>query len=317
MADPASDTSPPLPDDTATVASRKDGNSLISASRNLWLKLGRFGRQPRSHQNCTPLTANAFKKMMIETICERALTGETYEADRDNWQPMPFAQWQQMYLKSYCVFMINDQRVSLTLFMRHWEHIVGQSLMFDPDNFMNDLNTFINDYGWFVESFTMPDQSVTVTFCRFNGGVMIRQLPSALYYFAAAWNKADIYKNGLLPTTSFDSSIRRRVAEYDVLFKTFNLPHIRSIAKNMYESAVNYSDSDDVSTNILRLIGHLPIIVVKINPQKIAENVWSKKSPVYDEDKESGIMLSYTYLPQAAFETVVHEDPIPNVLGKM
>ncbi|MEI7610667.1 MAG: hypothetical protein WCJ64_25070, partial [Rhodospirillaceae bacterium] len=211
----------------------------------------------------------------------------------------------------------NDECLNLTLFMRHWEHIVHQSVMFDPDNFQNDLNTIVTEFGWFVESFTMPDQSITVTFRRFNSPVMIRQPPAALYYFAASWNKSDILKNGLLPTTSIDSAAGRRVADYDVMFKAFNLVHIRSIAKDMYESAVGYSDSDDVSTNILRLIGYMPIIVFKVNSQKIAANVWSKKTPIFDEDKESGILLSYTYLPPAAFETVMHEDPIPDVFEQL
>ncbi len=290
---------------------------LLAASRTLFSKIGGTVAPPRSRENCAPLSGGALKKALTELICERALTGDAYEADRNNWQPMSFAQWQHMYLKSYCVFTFNDDLMNLTLFMRHWEHIVHQSLMFDPDNFLNDLNTLINEFGWFVESFTMPDQSVTATFRRFNSKVMIRQPPASLYYFAASWNKGDILRNGLLPTTSVDSSIGRRVADYDVLFKAFNLVHIRSIAKDMYDSAVNYSDSNDVSTNILRLIGYMPIIVFKVNSQKVAPNVWSKKSPIYDEDKESGILLSYTYLPVAAFETVMHEDPIPDVLGQM
>ena len=292
-------------------------NPLVAAARNLCSKLGREGWTSRPNENCIPVSGAALKKALTEIICERALTDEAYEHDRDNWQPMTFSQWQQMYLKSYCVFIFNDECLHLTLFMRHWEHIVHQSVMFDPDNFQNDLNAIVTEFGWFVESFTMPDQSITVTFRRFNSGVMIRQLPAALYYFAASWNKNDILKNGLLPTTSVDSAAGRRVADYDVMFKAFNLVHIRSIAKDMYESAVGYSDSDDVSTNILRLIGYMPIIVFKVNSQKIAANVWSKKTPVFDEDKESGILLSYTYLPPAAFETVMHEDPIPDVFEQL
>ncbi len=292
-------------------------NPLVAASRTLCAKLGLAGAPPRPRENCTPLTGAALKKALTELICERALVESAYEHDRDNWQPMTFLQWQQMYLKSYCAFTFDDERLNLTLFMRHWEHIVHQSVMFDPDNFQNDLNTIVNEYGWFVESFTMPDQSITVTFRRYNSRVMIRQPPPSLYYFAASWNKNDILKNGLLPTTSVDSSVGRRMADYDVMFKAFNLVHIRSIAKDMYESAVGYSDSDDVSTNILRLIGYMPIIVFKVNPLKIEANVWSRKAPVFDEDKESGILLSYTYLPAVAFETVMHEDPIPDVFGQM
>jgi len=292
-------------------------NPLVVASRNLCSKLGLKGWTSRPNENCVPVSGAALKKALTEIICERALTDEAYEHDRDNWQPMTFSQWQQMYLKSYCVFVFNDECVNLTLFMRHWEHIVHQSVMFDPDNFQNDLNTIVTEFGWFVESFTMPDQSITVTFRRFNSRVMIRQLPTALYYFAASWNKNDILKNGLLPTTSVDSAAGRRVADYDVMFKAFNLVHIRSIAKDMYESAVGYSDSDDVSTNILRLIGYMPIIVFKVNSQKISANVWSRKAPIFDEDKESGILLSYTYLPPAAFETVMHEDPIPDVFEQL
>ena len=270
----------------------------------------------RSRENCTPLSGNALKKALADIICDQSLTSDAYEADRDNWQPMTFSQWQRMYLKSYCVFSYNDEVMNLTLFMRHWEQLVQQSVMFDPDNFMNSLNVIVNDYGWFVETFTMPDQSITVTFRRFNSDVMIRQPPASLYYFAAAWNKADILKNGLLPTTSVETSIGRRVAEYDVLFKKFNLEHIRSIAKNMYESAVDGSDSNDISTNILRLIGYMPIIVFKVNTRVVSENSWSRKETVYDEDAESGIMLSYTYLPATAFEAAMHEDPIPDILGQ-
>ena len=293
------------------------GNPLVAASRSLCSKFGLPLAPPAARENCSPLSGAALKKTLTEIICERALTDEAYENDKNNWQPMPFSQWQAMYLKSYCVFSTNEDRVNLTMFMRHWEHVVHQSLMFDPDNFQNDLNTLVNEHGWFVESFSMPDQSVTVTFRRFNSRTMIRQAPPALYYFAAAWNKNDILKNGLLPTTSVDAAAGRRFADYDVLFKAFNLVHIRSIAKDMYESAVGYSDSEDVSTNILRLIGYMPIIVFKINPQKIAANVWSKKAPVFDEDKDSGILLSYTYLPAVAFETIMHEDPIPDVFGQL
>ncbi len=292
-------------------------NPLVTASRSLCSKLGLIPGPNRPRENCAPLHGAALKKALTELICERALTQESYENDKNNWQPMTFAQWQHMYLKSYCVFSFNDHRLNLTLFMRHWEQVVQQSLMFDPDNFQNELNFIINEFGWFVESFTMPDQSVTVTFRHFNSQMMIRQPPGSLYYFAAAWNKNDILKNGLLPTTSVDSSIGRRVADYDVMFKAFNLVHIRSIAKDMYESAVGYSDSEDVSTNILRLIGYMPIIVFRINTQKISENVWSRRMPVFDEDKDSGILLSYTYLPVPAFEQVMHEDPIPDILGQL
>ena len=293
------------------------GHPLVAASQALCSRLRLATAAPRPRENCAPLTGTALKKALSELICERALIEDAYEHDRNNWQPMTFLQWQQMYMKSYCVFIFNDERMNLTLFMRHWEHIVHQSVMFDPDNFQNDLNTIVNDYGWFVEGFTMPDQSITVTFRRYNSRIMIRQPPLSLYYFAASWNKNDILKNGLLPTTSVDSVAGRRMADYDVMFKAFNLVHIRSIAKDMYDSAVGESDSGDVSTNILRLIGYMPIIVFKINTQKIAANVWSKKPPIFDEDRESGILLSYTYLPPTAFETVMHEDPVPDVFGQM
>ena len=309
--DRTDDSAPPAP----TPAPTKQ-NRLIAASRGLFARLGLTGRSSQPRESCTPLPPNALKKILTGMICQEALTPEAYEFDKDNWQPMSFSQWQAMYLKSYCNFVNNGNRLSLTLFMRHWEVLVRQSVMFDPDNFMNSLNTIVNEYGWFVESFTMPDQSVTVIFHRYNGDVMLRQQPHSLYYFAPAWNKDDLIKNGLLPNASVDAPAGRRVAEYDVLFKSYNLVYIRSIAKAMYESSVSYSDSDDVSTNILRLLGHLPIIVFKLNPLKIADHVWSRKAPIYDEDKESGILISYTYLPPDAFEAVMHDDPIPDLLNR-
>ena len=316
QADQTLHTSPRFLKGVAGVLGLTERNPLVVASRTLWSKLGQAAARRPPQKNCTPLSGPALKKALTELICEQALNEDAYEHDRDNWQPMTFSQWQQMYLKSYCIFSLSDGNINLTMFMRHWEHITHQSVMFDPDNFLNSLNTILNEYGWFVESFTMPDQSITVSFRRFNSSIMIRQPPPSLYYFAPSWNKNDILKNGLLPTTSVYSSIGRRVADYDVLFKAFNLVHIRSIAKEMYDSAVGGSDSGDVSTNILRLIGYMPITVFKINPLKIQENVWSKKAPVFDEDKESGILLSYTYLPMSSFETIMHEDPVPDIFGQ-
>ncbi|MEI8393170.1 MAG: hypothetical protein WCF85_00440 [Rhodospirillaceae bacterium] len=290
---------------------------LVTVSQGLRTVFGFNKRLSHPRENCRPLEGRDLKQILVDLISQRALINEAYEADRDNWQPMSFVQWQQMYQKSYCNFTYNDERLNLTMFMRHWEAVVGQSLMFDHENFLNELNTIVNEYGWFVESFTMPDQSVTVFFRRFNSDKMVREPPASLYYFAASWNKADIMKKGLLPATSVEPGVGRRVAEYDVLFKTFNLEHIRLIAKNMFDSSVSYSDSDDVSTNILRLIGFMPIIVFKVNTSKIAENVWSKREPIFDEDRENGILLSYTYLPAPAFETVMHEDSIPDIVGHM
>ncbi|MEI7609582.1 MAG: hypothetical protein WCJ64_19555, partial [Rhodospirillaceae bacterium] len=97
-------------------------NPLVVASRNLCSKLGLESWTSRPNENCIPGSGAALKKALIEIICERALTDEAYEHDRDNWQPMTFSQWQQMYLKSYCVFIFNDECLNLTLFMRHWEH---------------------------------------------------------------------------------------------------------------------------------------------------------------------------------------------------
>jgi hypothetical protein len=59
----------------------------------------------------------------------------------------------------------------------------------------------------------------------------------------------------------------------------------------------------------------MPIIVFRVNTTNIAANVWSRKEPVYDEDKDSGLFLSYTYIPPAALEAIVHEDDIPNLFG--
>lgn len=314
MADPVPPPSPRVPGGEAGASARIQGNPLLAALRRLGGKIGLNSQTPSSEEIRTPLAGQTLKRMLTDLICEKALTAEAYEADKDKWQPMTLQKWQSMYLKSYCIFNFNGGRVSLTLFMRHWEHVVGQSIMFDHENFQNSLNGIVNEWGWFVESFTMPDQNVTVTFHRYNSNVLVRKAPSSLYYFSAAWNKEDILKNGLLPTASANRAIGRRVAEYDVLFKSFNLVHIRSIAKDMYEAAVEHSNSEDVSTNILRLIGYMPIIVFKVNTTKIKEHVWARQSPVYDEDKENGILLSYTYLPPAAFEMIMHEDSIPSIL---
>ncbi len=316
MADPPPDTGDHSLGSVNRASATKEPLSLLAASKALWAKFRKPG-EAQIREISTPLSSQALKASLTEIVCKQILTHEAYEADKDNWAPKTFAQWQTMYLKSYCTFNYTDQRLNATLFMRHWEYMVSQSMMFDPDHFQDGLNAMVNEFGWFVESFTMPDQTVTVSFRRFNGTVMVRHPPQALYYFAAAWNKADILKNGLLPTTIVDPTIGRRVAEYDVLFKTFNLDQIRAIAQNMYDMAVGSSNSDDVSTNILRLIGHMPIIVFRINPINVAEHVWTKKNPVYDEDKETGILLSYTYLPAPVFETVMHEDQIPDILGRM
>lgn len=274
--------------------------------------LGNSGKTVR--QRTTPLSGDAFKDILTDMVRDVVLTTEAYDADKDNWQPMSFEKWRAMYLKSYCTFSITSCTLRATFLMRHWEYIVNQSLMFDQDNFLNSLNAMANDYGWLVEGFTPPDQMVSITFYKFRSDTMVRQPPSFIYYFSAAWNKSRILKCGLLPTTSIVAPGGRRVAEYDIMFKSYNLEAITAMARNMFESAIHYSDSNDGTTNFMKLIGFMPITVFRVNTSIIAECAHPHPPPVYDEDAENGTIMSYTSLPAAAFDKIMHEDNLPEAL---
>jgi hypothetical protein len=289
-------------------------SSPISAlTRWIGAPLGLGSRTTAKKENKIPLKVESLKKILTEVILEQALTAEAYEVDKDNWQPMSFPEWRRMYMKGYCKFSMDARKISVTLLMRHWEIIARQSIMFDPDNFLNALNVIVNEYGWYVDHFSMPNENVTVVFRRFQGDFIVRHPPKHLYYFSAAWNKADILKSGIISSAVFDQSSGQRIADYDILFKTFNLEYIQGIARQMYDEAVNNSDSNDVSTNILRMIGFMPIIIFRVDTHKIEHHSWSRKSPIYDEDKESGIYVSYTFIPIEALDSIVHEDAIPNI----
>lgn len=288
-------------------------SSIAKLIRGIGAPLGLGQRTAAKKENKTPLKVEAFKKAMMELILERALTAEAYESDKDNWQPMTFSEWRRMYINGYCKVVMDARKMALTLLMRHWEVIANQSIMFDPDNFLNSLNVVANEYGWYIDNFSMPNENVTVLFRIFQGGVIVRHPPRCLYYFSAAWNKADILKNGIISSAVLDQSRGQRIADYDILFKTFNLEYIQGIARQMYDEAVNHSEANDVSTNILRMIGHMPIIIFKVDTHKIKDNCWSRKDPIYDEDKEFGIYVSYTFIPVEALDSIVHEDAIPNI----
>ena len=287
--------------------------SITKLIRGIGAPLGLGQQTATKKENKTPLKVEAFKKVMMEVILKQALTEEAYESDKDNWQPMAFSEWRRMYVNGYYKVTMDARKMSLTLLMRHWEAIANQSIMFDPDNFLNSLNVIVNEYGWYIDSFSMPNENVTIVFRLFQGGVIVRRPPRYLYYFSAAWNKVDILKNGIISSAVLDQSRGQRIADYDILFKTFNLDYIQGVARQMYDEAVNHSDSNDVSTNILRMIGYMPIIIFKVDTHKIGIHTWSKKDPIYDEDKESGIYVSYTFIPVEALDSIVHEDAIPNI----
>ena len=242
-----------------------------------------------------------FKRIFIERLKERVFNADAMHSIGAD-VAADFIAWQNSEIQTKCTFLIDDYDVSIDMPVVNWDCLVSQSIMFDTDIFINDLNTMYTRYGWFVVGFSHSPRIIRIAFRQFSGDP-IKYLPRFLYYLTAVWNRDEALSQGLLPTFRHDSTSDVCYYEYDVFLKSADLPFIKSASKSLLAFAQYNGELVDFDGDAL------PIIVFEIDTRLFLGGTLP-----YCED-DGGALRFFTFVPPSAISKIIYEDKTAPIIN--
>ncbi len=244
------------------------------------------------------VSSKVFIDILLHTIKEEVFTREMM-LESGCKDIVNIKRWQNRQIDLCCVYRRDDENIQFEMAIEKWEYLIKQSILFDCNIFINEVNSLYSRYGWYVSGFTLIENNVDISFRMFAGNP-VKYLPRHIYYFTAVWNKELVMSQGLLPEAKKDNTGSKHYCDYDVFLKTFDIDYIRSVANSMYEIGCSADISLDVGLEIL------PIIVFRIDTR-----LFSTGRIPYCEEM-SGALRFFTYVPPAAIDEITYEDHLPD-----
>ncbi|MEI8396543.1 MAG: hypothetical protein WCF85_17560 [Rhodospirillaceae bacterium] len=242
----------------------------------------------------TRISSKHFQSFIIDGLKRKVLTVDAYAAN-DIVAAMEFSKWQSRQVDAGCRFQRDDDELTLDMSVLYWEALIGQSLFFDSDYFINESNAFCNKIGWYVSSYSIYENNAKITFKGFLGKVR-KYVPRYLYYMTALWNKEAVLRDGLLASSRLNPEDGIYYCEYDVFLLNYDIEYIRSVAESMYD--ISYGSERWVAGNL----SLLPIVVFRIDARMLPV----ERLPFFEEDH--GALRCFSYVPPAAIDALMHED---------